>query len=156
MCCAWAVASVPGRPPILLDQLPSAQDCSTGTMRSALLFAAILAISLASSFGAVCEDSQEQVVPGGGHSKDSDLYQLPPSLLRKLYDSGSVSLEGLLKMLSKASVDPKESPLPQKRDMHDFFVGLMGKRNIQPDTPVDVNQEKVPSFGTLQYPPSAE
>ncbi|KAM8941889.1 unconventional myosin-Ia isoform 1-T1 [Lycaon pictus] len=156
VCCAWAVASVPGRPPILLDQLPSAQDCSTGTMRSALLFAAILAISLASSFGAVCEDSQEQVVPGGGHSKDSDLYQLPPSLLRKLYDSGSVSLEGLLKMLSKASVDPKESPLPQKRDMHDFFVGLMGKRNIQPDTPVDVNQEKVPSFGTLQYPPSAE
>nr|XP_055185317.1 tachykinin-3 [Nyctereutes procyonoides] len=139
-------------------------------MRSALLFAAILAISLASSFGAVCEDSQEQVVPGGGHGKannrrgrvemqifsDSDLYQLPPSLLRKLYDSGSVSLEGLLKMLSKASVDPKESPLPQKRDMHDFFVGLMGKRNIQPDTPVDVNQEKVPSFGTLQYPPSAE
>uniref|UniRef100_A0A8P0T8G1 Unconventional myosin-Ia n=1 Tax=Canis lupus familiaris TaxID=9615 RepID=A0A8P0T8G1_CANLF len=30
VCCAWAVASVPGRPPILLDQLPSAQDCSTG------------------------------------------------------------------------------------------------------------------------------
>ncbi|XP_045320219.1 tachykinin-3 isoform X2 [Leopardus geoffroyi] len=125
-------------------------------MRSALLFAAILAISLAHGLGAVCEDSREQVVPGGGHNKDLDLYQLPPSLLRKLYDSRSVSLDGLLKMLSKASVDPKESPLPQKRDMHDFFVGLMGKRNSQPDTSVDVNQENVPSFGTLKYPPSVE
>lgn len=36
--------------------------------------------------------------------KESDLYQLPPSLLRKLYDSHPVSLEGLLKVLSKASV----------------------------------------------------
>ncbi|XP_035950467.1 tachykinin-3 isoform X6 [Halichoerus grypus] len=125
-------------------------------MRRALLFAAILAISLAYSFGAVCEASQEQVVPGGGHNKDSDLYQLPSSLLRKLYDGRSVSLDGLLKMLSKASVDPEELPLPQKRDMHDFFVGLMGKRNIQPDASIDVNQENVPSFGTLKYPPSVE
>ncbi|XP_014928673.1 tachykinin-3 isoform X1 [Acinonyx jubatus] len=126
-------------------------------MRSALLFAAILAISLVHGLGAICEDSREQVVPGGGHNKkDLDLYQLPPSLLRKLYDSRSVSLDGLLKMLSKASVDPKELPLPQKRDMHDFFVGLMGKRNSQPDTSIDVNQENVPSFGTLKYPPSVD
>uniref|UniRef100_A0A5F5PQY8 Neuromedin-K n=1 Tax=Equus caballus TaxID=9796 RepID=A0A5F5PQY8_HORSE len=88
--------------------------------------------------------------------KNSELNLLPPSLLRRLYDSRSVSLDGLLKMLSQASVDPKESSLPQKRDMHDFFVGLMGKRNIQPDTPVDVNQENIPSFGTLKYPPNAE
>ncbi|XP_012632474.1 tachykinin-3 isoform X1 [Microcebus murinus] len=127
-------------------------------MRSTLLFTAILAISLAQSFGAVCEESQEQVVSSGGHSKkDSNLYQLPPSsLLRRLYDSRSVSLEGLLKVLSKASVDPKESSLPQKRDMHDFFVGLMGKRNMQPDTPADVNQKNIPSFGTLKYSPDAE
>ncbi|XP_044796589.2 tachykinin-3 isoform X2 [Bubalus bubalis] len=125
-------------------------------MRGALLFAVILALSSARSFGAVCEGSQEQVVPGGGHSKDSNLYQLPPLLLRRLYDSRVVSLDGLLKMLSKASVGPKESPLPQKRDMHDFFVGLMGKRNLQPDTPVDINQENIPSFGTFKYPPSVE
>ncbi|XP_005397395.1 PREDICTED: tachykinin-3 [Chinchilla lanigera] len=125
-------------------------------MRSTLLFAAILALSLGSSFGAVCEESQEQVVPSGTHRKDSGLSQLPPSLLRRLYDSRSVSLEGLLKVLSKASLDPKESSLPQKRDMHDFFVGLMGKRNSQPDTPTDVNQENIPSFGTLKYPSSEE
>ncbi|XP_045409540.1 tachykinin-3 [Lemur catta] len=127
-------------------------------MRSTLLFTAILALSLAQSFGAVCEESQEQVVTSGGHSKkDSNLYQLPPSsLLQKLYNGRSVSLEELLKVLSKASLDPKESSLPQKRDMHDFFVGLMGKRNIQPDIPTDVNEKNVPSFGTLKYSPDAE
>ncbi|XP_004647103.1 tachykinin-3 [Octodon degus] len=125
-------------------------------MRSSLLFAAILALSLGSSSGAVCEESQEQMVPSGTHSKDPALYQLPPSLLRRLYDSRSVSLDGLLKVLSKASLDPKEPPLPQKRDMHDFFVGLMGKRNSQSDIPTDVNRENIPSFGTLKYPSSAE
>ncbi|XDA74672.1 hypothetical protein R6Z07F_004895 [Ovis aries] len=126
-------AVLPASSLILLDHLSQAPSCSTGIMRSALLFAVILALSLARSFGAVCEESQEHVGPGGGHSKkDSNLYQLPPSLLRRLYDSRVVSLDGLLKMLSKASVGPKESPLPQKRDMHDFFVGLMGKRNLQP------------------------
>ncbi|XP_006171971.1 tachykinin-3 [Tupaia chinensis] len=124
-------------------------------MRSTLLFAAVLALSLTQSFGAVCEESEEQVVPSGGHSKkDRDLYQLPPSLLRRLHDSRSVSLEGLLKALSKASIDPKNSSLPQKRDMHDFFVGLMGKRNIQTGT--EGNQENAPRFGTLKFPPSAE
>ncbi|KFO24550.1 Tachykinin-3 [Fukomys damarensis] len=169
-------------------------------MRSTLLFATILALSLGSIFGAVCEESQEQVVPSGTHGKDSGLYQLPPSLLRRLYDSRSVSLEGLLKVLSKASMDPKESALPQKPgvdnmpatisqpafpkwerslamrkeagvravgllignqeepkgDMHDFFVGLMGKRNSQPDIPTDVDEENISSFGTLKYPLSAE
>ncbi|KAI4586622.1 hypothetical protein MJG53_004409 [Ovis ammon polii x Ovis aries] len=150
-------AVLPASSLILLDHLSQAPSCSTGIMRSALLFAVILALSLARSFGAVCEESQEHVGPGGGHSKkDSNLYQLPPSLLRRLYDSRVVSLDGLLKMLSKASVGPKESPLPQKRDMHDFFVGLMGKRNLQPDTPVDINQENIPSFGTFKYPPSVE
>ncbi|XP_004466212.1 tachykinin-3 [Dasypus novemcinctus] len=125
-------------------------------MRSPLLFAALLALSLARSHGTVCEDSQEQVVPGRRQGKNSEFSQLPPSLLRRLYDSRSVSLDGLLKMLSKASVDSKELSLPQKRDMHDFFVGLMGKRNGQPDPPIDVNHESVPGFGKLKYPPSEE
>ncbi|XP_052021190.1 tachykinin-3 [Apodemus sylvaticus] len=117
-------------------------------MRSAMLFAAVLALSsLAWTFGAVCEEPQGQ---GGRLSKDSDLYQLPPSLLRRLYDSRPVSLEGLLKVLSKASMGPKETSLPQKRDMHDFFVGLMGKRNSQPDTPTEVVEENTPSFGVLK------
>uniref|UniRef100_A0A8D1D311 Neuromedin-K n=1 Tax=Sus scrofa TaxID=9823 RepID=A0A8D1D311_PIG len=125
-------------------------------MRSTLLFVAILALSLAWSLGAACEESQEQLMPSGGHSKkDSNLYQLPSSLLRRLCDSRSISLDGLLKMLSKASVGRKQ-PRGEGRDMHDFFVGLMGKRNIQPGTPVDGNQENAPSLGTFKYPPSVE
>nr|XP_055103722.1 tachykinin-3 [Symphalangus syndactylus]XP_055103723.1 tachykinin-3 [Symphalangus syndactylus]XP_055103724.1 tachykinin-3 [Symphalangus syndactylus]XP_055105065.1 tachykinin-3 [Symphalangus syndactylus]XP_055105066.1 tachykinin-3 [Symphalangus syndactylus] len=123
-----------------------------GTMRIMLLFTAILAFSLAQSFGAVCKEPQEEVVPGGGRSKrDPDLYQL----LQRLFKSHS-SLEGLLKALSQASTDPKESTSPKKRDMHDFFVGLMGKRSVQPDSLTDVSQENVPSFGILKYPPRAE
>ncbi|XP_016048841.1 tachykinin-3 isoform X2 [Erinaceus europaeus] len=125
-------------------------------MRSALLLAVLLAFCLVWSFGAVCEETLEQVVPSRDHSKDLDLYHLPPSLLRRLYEGRSASLDGLLKVLSKASMGAKEPSLPQKRDMHDFFVGLMGKRTLQPDTPVGVNQENVPSFGNLKYPPNAE
>lgn len=40
-----------------------------GTMRIMLLFTAILTFSLAQSFGAVCKEPQEEMVPGGGHSK---------------------------------------------------------------------------------------
>ncbi|PNJ44703.1 TAC3 isoform 10 [Pongo abelii] len=103
-------------------------------MRIMLLFTAILAFSLAQSFGAVCKEPQEEVVPGGGRSKrDLDLYQL----LQRLFKSHS-SLEGLLKALSQASTDPKESTSPKKH------------------SPTDVNQENIPSFGILKYPPRAE
>ncbi|XP_008272417.2 tachykinin-3 [Oryctolagus cuniculus] len=127
-------------------------------MRRTLLLAATLALSLAGSFGAVCEESREQVVPGGGRSKDVDLQQQPPSVLRRLQDSSRrpFSLEELLKVLSKASVDPKAASLPQKRDMHDFFVGLMGKRNSQPAPPADVDEEKMSSFEAFKYLPRAE
>ncbi|XP_007948260.1 tachykinin-3 [Orycteropus afer afer] len=125
-------------------------------MRLSLLFAASLALSLIQSSEAVYEETLEQVVPSGGHSKDLYIYQLPPSLLRTLLDSHTVSLESLLKALGKASVGPKQSSLPKKRNMQDFFVGLMGKRNIQLDTPTDVNQENVPGFDNLKFAPDAE
>ncbi|XP_019597865.1 tachykinin-3 isoform X2 [Rhinolophus sinicus] len=136
-------------------------------MRSALLLAAILALSLAQ--GAVCEESQEQMVPRGGRKEPRDVWTLDRvaplrfkkvpdinQLLKTLSGSGSVSVDELLKTLGKASQDPKKLSLFQKRDMHDFFVGLMGKRNIQPDSPIDVNQENVPSFGSLKYPTNVE
>lgn len=49
--------------------LPSFHLCPLGTMRSAMLFAAILVLCLAGSFGAVCEESQGQVAPAGRHSE---------------------------------------------------------------------------------------
>ncbi|XP_020845937.1 tachykinin-3 isoform X2 [Phascolarctos cinereus] len=124
-------------------------------MRSTLLLMAILVLSVGRSCQAVCEESQEQGAFGGGHSKVLDLYQLPPSLLRRLYNSRSLSLDGLLRLLSKTSMDPKESMDFQKRDMHDFFVGLMGKRNIQSEPPME-NQENFPGFGDPKYPTNSE
>ncbi|XP_075409353.1 tachykinin-3 [Tenrec ecaudatus] len=122
-------------------------------MRSSLLFAAILALSLLQSNSAVCEEAQ---VPDRAIGKDPNLHHLPPSLLQKLVDSQTVSLEGLLKILSSTSVGPKKLSLFQKRDMHDFFVGLMGKRDSQPDTAFDANREGAPSFGNPKYPRKAE
>lgn len=49
---------------LLLPAFPSCPFALLGTMRSALLLAVILALSL--TLGAVCEESQEQVVPRGG------------------------------------------------------------------------------------------
>ncbi|XP_007506304.1 tachykinin-3 isoform X1 [Monodelphis domestica] len=122
-----------------------------------LLLMAILVISIGRSCHAVCEESKEQGAFGGGHSKKVlDLYQLPPSLLRRLYNSRSISLDGLLRLLSKTSVDSKETMDYQKRDMHDFFVGLMGKRNIQAEPPMEVNQGNFPGFGDPKYPTASE
>ncbi|XP_072511197.1 tachykinin-3 isoform X2 [Notamacropus eugenii] len=125
-------------------------------MRAALLLMAILVLGVERSCQAVCEESQEQGTLGGGHSKVLDLYQLPPSLLRRLYNSRSLSLDGLLRLLSKTSVDPKETMDFQKRDMHDFFVGLMGKRNMQSEPPMEVNQENFPGFGDPKYSTNSE
>ncbi|KAM8802076.1 tachykinin-3 isoform 2-T2 [Rhynchonycteris naso] len=122
-------------------------------MRSTLLLAAILAFSVA--LEAVCEESQEQMVPHRGRREVPDINQL----LQTLTSSGPVSVDELLKTLGKALKDPKKQSLLQKRDMHDFFVGLMGKRNTQPDTPIDAidaNQGIVPSFGSLNYPRNVE
>ncbi|XP_066225645.1 tachykinin-3-like isoform X3 [Saccopteryx leptura] len=102
-------------------------------MRSTLLLAAILALSLA--LEAVCEESQEQMVPlRGRREKVPDINQL----LKTLTSSGPVSVDELLKTLGKALKGPKKRLLLQKH------------------TPIDVNQEIVPSFGSLDYPRSVE
>ena len=62
-CICTCVVSSSSLPPL------SCLSVLLGIMRSTLLFAVILALSSARSLGAVCEESQEQVVPGGGHSK---------------------------------------------------------------------------------------
>lgn len=53
-------------PPLMpSSRLPCLSLCTLSTMRSALLLAAILALSLA--LGVVCKESQEKVVPSKGH-----------------------------------------------------------------------------------------
>ncbi|XP_006093666.1 tachykinin-3 [Myotis lucifugus] len=120
-------------------------------MRGALLLAASLALCLV--LGAVCEESQEQVVPRSGDRKVPSLEHLLNAITS--HNSASV-VDELIKILSQARKDPKKRSFLQKRDMHDFFVGLMGKRNTQPGTPTDVNQESAPRSGSLQYPSHVE
>ncbi|XP_071888088.1 tachykinin-3 [Anas platyrhynchos] len=43
----------------------------------------------------------------------------------------------LLQLLREEDAGPPALASPQKRDMHDFFVGLMGKRMAEPGPPPD-------------------
>ncbi|XP_045439361.1 LOW QUALITY PROTEIN: neurokinin-B-like [Pipistrellus kuhlii] len=122
-------------------------------MRSALLFvAAVLALSLA--LGAVGEESQEQVVPSRGRREKVPNIK---ELLKALTNHNSVSVvDELLKTLSQGSKDPKKRSFLQKRDMHDFFVGLMGKRNSQPGTPAEGTPQGAARSGSPPYPANME
>ncbi|XP_062975831.1 tachykinin-3 isoform X2 [Elgaria multicarinata webbii] len=105
------------------------------TMRSPLLLIVLLSLLVAKLCHAYCVESQEQQVPSGIQTKkSSDPYKLPPSLLRRLYDSQGISSEALLRLLGKEEISPQALASSQKRDMHDFFVGLMGKRTTEPGT----------------------
>ncbi|XP_048343435.1 tachykinin-3 [Sphaerodactylus townsendi] len=88
--------------------------------------------------------------------KSSDLYKLSPSLLRRLYDGQGISYEALLRLTGKEDISPQELALSQKRDMHDFFVGLMGKRTSELDDPTEGNKGMLPDFGNLKYSSNAE
>ncbi|XP_038609217.1 tachykinin-3 [Tachyglossus aculeatus] len=117
-------------------------------MRGDLLLVAMLVLAVGHSRGAECEVTQDQPALRGGQSKKpSDLPQLPLSLLRRLYDSRAISLDGLLGLLAQTSADPKELASPQKRDMHDFFVGLMGKRRAR----ADGDKDAFPNFRDPKY-----
>ncbi|XP_028929843.1 tachykinin-3 [Ornithorhynchus anatinus] len=120
-------------------------------MRGDLLLVAIMVLAVGRSRGAECEVMQHQPEVQGGQSKPSDLPQLPLSLLRRLYDSRAISLDGLLGLLAQTSADPRELASPQKRDMHDFFVGLMGKRRARADSPLEGDKDAFPSFRDPKY-----
>ncbi|XP_042307419.1 tachykinin-3 [Sceloporus undulatus] len=90
------------------------------------------------------------------HMKSSDPYRLPPPLLRRLYDGQGISYEALLRLSGKEAIGPQALASSQKRDMHDFFVGLMGKRTTEPDNPTEDNKAKLTGFGNIKYSPNAE
>ncbi|XP_019411888.1 PREDICTED: tachykinin-3 [Crocodylus porosus] len=120
-------------------------------MRGHLVLTALLSLVAWRLCQADCQD------PTAGRTqvqRSSDLFKVPPSLLRRLYQG--VSYEALLQLADKAPVGPQALAPPQKRDMHDFFVGLMGKRTVMPGSPMDENQEPFATFGDPQDSPSAE
>ncbi|XP_032994310.1 tachykinin-3 isoform X2 [Lacerta agilis] len=116
-------------------------------MKTPLLLTVLLSLLAAKLCHAYCIESQEQQMPSGMQTKkSSDFYKTPPSLLRRLYDGQGISYEALLRLSGKEEV----------RDMHDFFVGLMGKRTTEPDNPTDVNKGTLTGFGDLKYSLNAE
>ncbi|XP_065275180.1 tachykinin-3 [Emys orbicularis] len=126
-------------------------------MKSPLVLTVLLSLAAAKLCHTYCEGTQEQQTARGVQTKpSSDLDKLPTALLRRLYDGHRVSYEALLQLAGKDDARPKMPVPPQKRDMHDFFVGLMGKRTPEPDDPTDGNKETSAGFGDLKYPPNAE
>ncbi|CAM5169011.1 unnamed protein product [Eretmochelys imbricata] len=126
-------------------------------MKSPLVLTVLLSLAAAKLCHGYCEGTEKQQTASGIQAKlSSDLYKLPTALLRRLYNGHRVSYEELLQLAGKDDARTKMPIPPQKRDMHDFFVGLMGKRTPEPDGPTDRNKETSTGFGDLKYPPSAE
>ncbi|XP_078240717.1 tachykinin-3 isoform X1 [Pogona vitticeps] len=135
-------------------------------MKSPLVLMVVLSLLVAELCHGYCVASQEQQMPSGiqtkvrtnhvGEQKSSDLYKLPPSLLRRLYDGQGISYEALLRLSGKEEIDPQALAPSQKRDMHDFFVGLMGKRTTESENPIEDNKGTLTAFGDLKFPPNAE
>ncbi|XP_075759517.1 tachykinin-3 [Pelodiscus sinensis] len=126
-------------------------------MKIPLVLTVLLSVAAASLCHAYCDGNEEPQTARGLQMKTSaDLYKLPPALLRRLYDGQRVSYEALLRLAGRDEARPKVLVPPQKRDMHDFFVGLMGKRTLELDDPADGAKETAASFGDLKYSPNAE
>ncbi|KAJ6658063.1 hypothetical protein lerEdw1_001539 [Lerista edwardsae] len=120
-------------------------------MKSPLMLPVLLSLLVAKLCCAYCITDEQQMPSGIQTKKSSDPYKLPPSLLRRLYDGQGISYEALLRLSGKEEVNPQALASSQKRDMHDFFVGLMGKRTTEPDNPTDVNKGTLPGFDDLKY-----
>ncbi|XP_060620168.2 tachykinin-3 isoform X3 [Anolis sagrei] len=102
-------------------------------MKSPFVLTVLLSLLVAKLCHSYCVESQEQQPPSRiDVKKSSDPYRLPPSLLRRLYDGQGISYEALLRLSGKEEIAPQALASSQKRDMHDFFVGLMGKRTTEP------------------------
>nr|XP_008102266.1 PREDICTED: tachykinin-3 isoform X2 [Anolis carolinensis] len=145
-------------------------------MKSPFVLTVLLSLLVAKLCHGYCVESQEQQLPSRiDVKKSSDPYRLPPSLLRRLYDGQGISYEALLRLSGKEEIGmfphlttllvlkhfhnrqkgPQTLASSQKRDMHDFFVGLMGKRTTELDQPTE-DKGKLTDFGNIKYSKTAE
>ncbi|XP_076216393.1 tachykinin-3 [Aptenodytes patagonicus] len=60
---------------------------------------------------------------------------IPEPLPWRARGSPGAAYAALLQLLREEDAGPPAPAAPQKRDMHDFFVGLMGKRAAEPERP---------------------
>ncbi|XP_018424117.1 PREDICTED: tachykinin-3 [Nanorana parkeri] len=112
-------------------------------MRNNAVGLAILFLMAVHTCRGGCGEPQDTQGSGAQYKKTSDIYKLPPSLLKRFYDDDSY--DGFVGLMGRRNSESKEfSSLPLKREMHDFFVGLMGKRNLQTGNPASEEKEVEP------------
>ncbi|XP_032067275.1 tachykinin-3 [Thamnophis elegans] len=113
-------------------------------MKCSLVLTVLLSLLVAKLCRGYCIESLEQQMPSGVQTKKNpELYKLPLSLLRRLYGGQGISYEALLRLSGKEEINPQTLASSQKRDMHDFFVGLMGKRTIEPGMAISADHHKI-------------
>ncbi|XP_070592122.1 tachykinin-3 [Erythrolamprus reginae] len=126
-------------------------------MKCSLVLMVLLSLLVAKLCRGYCIESLEQQMPSGVQTKKNpELYKLPLSLLQRLYGGQGISYEALLRLSGKEELNPQTLASSQKRDMHDFFVGLMGKRTIEPDNSIELSKEAFTGLNDVKYLPNAE
>ncbi|XP_058027519.1 tachykinin-3 isoform X2 [Ahaetulla prasina] len=143
--------------PSKVDLLFLPQGKKKPTMKCSLVLTVLLSLLVAKLCRGYCTESLEQQMPSGVQTKKNpELYKLPLSFLRRLYGGQGISYEALLRLSGKEEINPQTLASSQKRDMHDFFVGLMGKRTIEPDNSVELSKETFTGLSDVKYSPNAE
>ncbi|XP_038642539.1 tachykinin-3-like isoform X1 [Scyliorhinus canicula] len=97
---------------------------------------ALLSISLKT-----CQGSHDgHLTNSGALSKGNvNADKLPLLFLKRFYDG--LSYDGFVGLMGRRMAGAKEIPGAQKRDMNDFFVSLMGRRNLEYDTSTTLNKD---------------
>ncbi|XP_032871593.1 tachykinin-3 isoform X2 [Amblyraja radiata] len=91
-----------------------------------------IALALASAFLEMCSTNHEgQLVADGGVLTKGSMNEekLPHLFLKRFYDG--LSYDGFVALMGRRMAGTKEIPVAQKRDLDDFFVGLMGRPNME-------------------------
>ncbi|XP_074836243.1 tachykinin-3 isoform X2 [Carettochelys insculpta] len=102
-------------------------------MKSPLVLTALLSLAAAELCHSCGEGKEERATAGGMQTQTSaELSKLPLALLGRLANGQRGPYEALLRLAAKDHARPRALVPAQKRDMQDFFVGLMGKRTLEP------------------------
>ncbi|XP_054033472.1 tachykinin-3 [Dryobates pubescens] len=100
-------------------------------MRSRPVLAALLVLAL--PFVLARRPPAAAAAPPGAASPPAQRMPVPEPLPWRAPGSPGAAYAAVLQLLREEDAGPPAAP--QKRDMHDFFVGLMGKRATEPGRP---------------------
>ncbi|XP_051865603.1 tachykinin-3-like [Pristis pectinata] len=106
-----------------------------------------IVLALVSAVLKMCWANHEgQLASGGALTKGSlNEEKLPLLFLKRFYDG--LSYDGFVGLMGRRTAGAKEIPVAQKRDLDDFFVSLMGRRNMELDESTALNKDVPESKG---------